>query len=190
MVVGAVAHNLLSLHECLNSPLTILSNFTQLFTGTYSDKSGKLLPVQPQRDLQVSWSKVWFGEWAPELPGRQKLEAPWHGRGRDGCWLLGDSTSSSGTWLLFCQEKYQPGMMLPRIRNIRVTSNFRAERGSRGSANITIYLAHGNKYTKVDGKMTEEKHFLVFMELALESERPKISSQRLAGNWRWDLEME
>jgi len=43
---------------------------------------------------------------------------------------------------------------------------------------------------KVNGKMTEEKGFLILSELSLESERPKIWSQCLAGDQRWDLEME
>lgn len=143
MVIGAVVCNLLSIHEYLNSSLTFFSNFTQLsaVTTCYSAVSEKLLPVEPQHDLQVSWSKVWFGDLALELPGQQKLEAIQTGRGREGCWLLGGTTSSSCRWPLFCWKKYHPGTMLPRIRNIRWTSNFRAP-------NITICLAHGNGYRK------------------------------------------
>lgn len=43
---------------------------------------------------------------------------------------------------------------------------------------------------KVDGKLTEQKGFVVLAEPALESERPKIRSQHLAEDWRCDLEME
>lgn len=43
---------------------------------------------------------------------------------------------------------------------------------------------------KVDGKMTEQKGFVVLAEPALESERPKIWKQLLAEGWICDLEME
>lgn len=59
-----------------------------------------------------------------------------------------ESVFSRSMWPLFCHKKCQPGMMLPKVRNARGTSNFRAERGSRGSPNITLYLAHGTEYRK------------------------------------------
>lgn len=40
----------------------------------------KLLPDQPKHALPVSWSKVWFRNWALKLSGQQKLEALQDGR--------------------------------------------------------------------------------------------------------------
>lgn len=65
--------------------------------------------------------------------------ADWQGKGR----LLAPGREHIQQLYMasFLLKTYQPGMMLPRIRNIRRTSNFRAP-------NITMYLAHGNGYRK------------------------------------------
>lgn len=136
----AVGHKWLSVNVYLNSSLSAFSNYTQLSTVIvgYSELSGKPLLVQPQCDLQVSGNKVWFGEGILELPGQQKLEALWDGRGRRAAHSW-EREHAAGTWPVFCQE-CQPDMVLPRTEDLRGKSNFRAERGSKGSPNITMYL--------------------------------------------------
>lgn len=81
MVVG---HKWLSENVYLNSSLSTFSNYTQLSTVImgYSELLGKPLLVQVQCDLWVSGNKVWLGDGILELPGQQKLEALWDGRGR------------------------------------------------------------------------------------------------------------
>lgn len=116
----------------------------------YSELSGKPLLVQPQHDLQVTGNKVWFGDGILELPGQQQLEALWDGRGMRAAdsWERVHAAAMKKTWPVFCQEKYQPDIMLPRIRNVRGTSNSRAEGGSRGSPNIMAYLSLASEYRK------------------------------------------
>lgn len=66
----------------------------------YSELSGKSLLIQPQCDLQLSGNKV-YG--VLELPGQQKLDTLWDGRGREGCWLLAEracSTNAAAACLL------------------------------------------------------------------------------------------
>lgn len=65
-------------------------------------------------------------------------------------WERVHAAAMKKTWPVFCQEKYQPDIMLPRIRNLRGTSNFKAEGGSRGSPNIMAYLSLASEYRKAE----------------------------------------
>lgn len=148
MVVGAVAHNLFSLHKYLNSSFPILSNFTQLSSVTmfHSHVSGSSFQTSPNMLCQCHGAKYGLETELWSFQASRSWKPCRMAGGREGCRFLGESTSA--TWPLFCHKKYQPGMMLPRIGNVRGTSNFRAARGSKGPSNITIYLTHGNEYGK------------------------------------------
>lgn len=176
----------------LNSSLSTFSSYTQLSTVItgYSQLSEKPLLIQPQYDLQVSGTKVWLGDGIVELPGQQKLEALWDGRGRRSAdsWQR-EHAAPIQQQPVFCQ-KYSPDMMFPRIRNLRGTSNFRPERGFKDLLTSQYIYSLQVNAGKVNGKMTEQKGFVVLAEPALESERPKTRSRHPAEDWRCDLEME
>lgn len=185
----AVGHNWLSVRVYLNSSLSIFSNYTQLSTVIMgcSKLSGKSLLVQPQRDLQVSGNKVWFGDRILELPGQ--LEALRDGRGRRiaDAWervhaaAIHGLSSARSINLMWCFP--ESGML-----EEQAISGLKEAPGNLLTSQC-IYSLQVNT-GEVNGKMTEQKGFVVLAELALESERPKIWSQHLAVDWRWDLEME
>lgn len=147
----------------------------------YSELSGKPLLVQSQCGLWVSGNKMWFGDGILELPGQQKLEALWGGRGGRAphSWEREHAAAIQGlSWCFpetrILEEKAISGLK-EAPRDLLISQ--------------CIYSLQVNA-GKVNGKMTGQKGFVVLAEVALESEGPKLSSQHLAEDWRCDLEME
>lgn len=127
----AIGHKLVFCTCVFKFSLSTFSNYTQLSTiiMVYWELSGKPHLVQPQCDLRVSGNKLWVGDGILELPGQQNWK-PCGMAGKGG--LLTGKESRQQQYMACLLPELSTWRDDSQNQDLRGTSNFRAERGSKG----------------------------------------------------------